>query len=142
MRLTEQTIQAFLYGAVFGSVITYVIAYLHLTREKRMIAAVRYLTNDYGDYLKPPRASGKLTDSYELASDAEIVEFYRWARLLRNSKDPIALKYRRLDSIAVTALSIVCEKLLGLSRHQAAFALLNAKRWDDLPTLLGVECRR
>lgn len=62
-----------------------------------------------------------------LVSREEVLEYYRWAVGRGRGKDPVAL----------TALAILCEKILRLTRTDALQALLQTKTPEELKTFLA-----
>jgi hypothetical protein len=68
-----------------------------------------------GTLVGPPR---------RLVSTDELFDYYRWALEMK------------LDPIAGSALAIICEKFLGLTRRDALNAMRSAKFDTDYKTLL------
>ena len=71
----------------------------------------------------------------------ELFEYYEWASkhsCHKRGHDPVVnawlgptRKRKTLDPIALAALAIICEKLLGLTRVHALSAMLRARRAED-----------
>jgi hypothetical protein len=133
MTLTEHDISVLLLGAAIGSAITY----WGVTRATRLYSSVRnqierYGENEFYDY---PRWEEKLGP--DPVTDQEIRWFYEWAQRVRLSKEPSSYNRKKLDPIKLTALGIICDKLLERDdRHSAAIqALLD-------PTCLDALCEK
>jgi hypothetical protein len=126
MNITERLIWALALGAAIATII----AYVTLTREKRIISNVRdrmrHLSDSHG--LQYERAV--FPQSTEVATDEEILALYRWAQEFGKSART------ELDPIAIAAEALICEKLLGLSRFDVIKALQNAKSAYELGTYL------
>jgi hypothetical protein len=120
MKITEHEIVAFFIGAVVGAIITY----LSLTREKRTISAIRRGVDLLAAYHElSPTQYRKVMHPTQLVTDEQILALYRWAveacrRLKKESRT-------RLCAIRLTAETIICEELLGLTRSDALRALIS-----------------
>jgi hypothetical protein len=120
MKITEHEIVAFFIGVVVGAIITY----LSLTREKRTISAIRRGVDLLAAYHElSPTQYRKVMHPTQLVTDEQILALYRWAveacrRLKKESRT-------RLCAIRLTAETIICEELLGLTRSDALRALIS-----------------
>jgi hypothetical protein len=125
---TESLINSFLLGAAVGSIITYWI----VTREKRLISRIRDNIHFLADLheLTPAqrRKAGPLLDFSEIATDKEILEFYRWGHELVKGKGPKGAEIDKLDPISIAAEGIIFDKLLELPRVLAVPVVLTMKR--------------
>jgi hypothetical protein len=124
---TEGLINSLLLAAAVGSVITHWI----VTREKRLISRVRDNIHFLADLheLTPAqrRKAGPLLDFSEIATDKEILEFYRWALLARTDRLAGA-EINKLHPISIAAEGIIFDKLLELPRVLAVPVVLTMKR--------------
>ena len=120
MKITEHEIVAFFIGGVVGAIITY----LSLTREKRIINTIRRDIDFLATYHEiSPAQSRKTMHSTQLVSDEQILALYRWAvEACRRLKKENGI---RLWAIRLTAETIICEELLGLTRSDALQALIS-----------------
>ena len=91
-------INAFVIGAVLGSVITY----FYATREKRAISDIRDRMSSLSDYLDLNRVQRSRTSSpdamKELVSDDNILKVYHWAC---QAKSVYKLNPRRMAAFAI-----------------------------------------
>jgi hypothetical protein len=132
MRITEYQIWAFFMGVAAGSILT-----IQLTRGEWLISRVERLSTKIHNRIETLAMFCDLTDGQRkqligtligppirLVSIDELFNYYRWASELK------------LDPIAGSALAIICEKCLGLTRWDALHAMREAKLADDYKTLL------
>ena len=117
MKITEHEIVAFFIGAVVGAIITY----LSLTREKRTINAIRRDVDLLAAYHElSPTQYRKVMHPTQLVTDEHILALYRWAGEACRKESRT-----RLCAIRLTAETIICEELLGLTRSDALRALIS-----------------
>lgn len=137
MSITEQEIAAFLLGAAVGSIITY----WNATREKRFVSRVRRAIDILGIYhrsvLTPAQYQTILKPSEiaKIATYDEIIALYPWADRTSHNFKKLGKSSRELHPVSLTAETIICKKLLGLSDEDAVNALRSAKTLDDLGQL-------
>ena len=124
MTVTEHDVSVFFVGAAIGAAITY----WAVTRTARLYSSVRRQIESYGenDFCDYPGWQEKLGP--DPITDEQILWFYEWAHRVRKSKERSSYDRKKLDPIKLTALGIICDRLLeGKDRRSSAIqALLDA----------------
>jgi hypothetical protein len=107
------------FALCLGAAVAWLGTYLSLTRESRLISRIREdaaflsLNHDGGNYYNCGVGDRVVTDK-------EILKIYRWA-------NKTAPEYK-LNSERLTAETIVCEKILGLTLEVASYAAVRVLR--------------
>jgi hypothetical protein len=102
-------------------------------RGKRLVSNVDRLASEITSRAETLAAFCDLTPAqrkrigppHRIATLDELFEYYQWA-----------LEKRTLDPVTTSALAIICEKFLGLTRWDAMLAMRQAKRAEDYKHLL------
>jgi hypothetical protein len=129
------------YAFALGAAISWVATYRALTKDRRLVAAVRSninLLSDFNGLSKNQyrKTLPPLTGSAEvLVSDERIRTAYN--AVTRSQQHKLVSKdFKRLNPAMLTAETIICEELLGLTYTHAVRALLRINSLGDLPEVL------
>jgi len=122
-----------------------------ISRVERLITDIRNRMETLAMFMElTPGQQNRIISGSRLVDLDELFDYYQWAlkhRFAPRHNDPLinavldpetALrkKWNALDQIDLSALAIICEKQLGLTRVDALYAMLRAKRADDYKSLL------
>lgn len=130
MRITEYQLWAFFIGLTIGSLLTR----WQMNSPEALISRVQRVNTDIYQRIEDLASVLDLTPAQEkmikpprlrrLVDLDELIDYYYWA------------SQTNLDPITITALAIICEKVLGLTRMDAVSAMRQAKLEDDFKWLL------
>jgi hypothetical protein len=149
MRVTEYLAWAFVAGSIIGWLWTR----WNANQPQALISSVLQLREQvlgsietFAGYIDLTQAQQNQIKSGRIVADwDELFRYYKWAAQHRfdgQQKEPffdptLRNRWKSLDLIALTALAIICSKLLGKPECHATYVLLKAKNRADYRSLLA-----
>jgi hypothetical protein len=154
MRINEYHVWAFFIGLAVGCLLTR----WQMNNPNALISRVEHLVRDTYSRMETlamfinltPGQNKRISAGPPLVDLDELFDYYRWAlhhRFDAHNDEPLTNswlglntdkpnKRKTLDVTALAALAIICEKLLGLTRVHAIYAMLRGKQANDYKWLL------